>query len=178
MKALLIHHELTVSQLETERLILIPYTKELCKALNNGNYHCIEKLGLKAAQGWPDEEFLETLHKIVINLSKVDRPTGFESWMIVRKDTKELIGDAGFKGFNSILKSCDLGYGIVESHRKQGFALEATKALVDWALSHSYVEKITAACLKNNLASQKILQHLHFKNESESDDMYFWELYK
>ena len=175
MDALLLHHELKITELETPRLLLIPYTKEICKQLENGDYNCIEKLNIKAGKGWPDADFLETLPKITKNLSKVDSPTGFESWMIVRKDSRELIGDAGFKGFNSILKSCDVGYGILESHRKQGFAKEATQILVEWALSNTFVEKVTAACYKENIASQKLLLSLHFKQESEDEKMLFWE---
>jgi ribosomal-protein-alanine N-acetyltransferase len=55
-----------------------------------------------------DIDVLETLPRIINNLTKVGYPTGFESWMIIKKDTKEIIGDLGFKGFNDKDENVDI----------------------------------------------------------------------
>ena len=91
---------LQINELQTERLILIPFTIEICKNLMNNDFSDLHKLDLKKGKSWPDDDVIETLPKIINNLSIVDAPTGFESWMIIKKDTSEIIGDAGFKGFN------------------------------------------------------------------------------
>ena len=87
----------TTLQLNSERLILIPYTIQICEDVLNDNYTSIEKLNLKRGINWPDADVLDTLPRILMNLSKVNSPTGFESWMIIKKQTKEIIGDIGFK---------------------------------------------------------------------------------
>ena len=57
----------------------------------------------------------------------MDSPTGFESWMIIKKDTLEIIGDLGFKGFNHQKGSIDLGYGIIKEERQKGYAFKGSK---------------------------------------------------
>jgi ribosomal-protein-alanine N-acetyltransferase len=63
---------------------------------------------LSKGKSWPDMDVLETLPRIINNLTKVGYPTGFESWMIIKKDTKEIIGDLGFKGFNDKDENVDI----------------------------------------------------------------------
>lgn len=53
-------------------------------------------MGFKKGKSWPDKDVTETLPKIINNLALVEAPAGFESWMIIKKDTFEIIGDAGF----------------------------------------------------------------------------------
>lgn len=53
--------------------------------------------------------------------------------MIIKKDTLEIICDAGFKGFNSIENNADIGYGIIKEERRNGYAEEAVIELISWA---------------------------------------------
>jgi ribosomal-protein-alanine N-acetyltransferase len=63
---------------------------------------------LSKGKSWPDMDVLETLPRIINNLTKVGIQ-GFESWMIIKKkDTKEIIGDLGFKGFNDKDENIDI----------------------------------------------------------------------
>ncbi len=90
-------------------------------------------MNLIPAKDWPDEEVLETLPRILIHLEKVEFPTGFESWMIIVKENKEIISDIGFKGQPDFEGKIDLGYGIVAIARKKGYTREAPAGLVKWA---------------------------------------------
>ena len=109
--------KLEIDKLITERLILIPYTKDLCRNILNGDYRDLEVLNLKRGKSWPDADVLDTLPRIINNLNKVEHPTGYESWMIIKKETSEIIGDLGFKGFNNKEKIIDLGYCIIKEER-------------------------------------------------------------
>lgn len=93
-------NQLEIDKLSTERLILIPYTIQICRSILKSDYTDLEALNLKKGISWPDHDVLDTLSRIINNLNKMDSPTGFESWMIIKKDTLEIIGDLGFKGFN------------------------------------------------------------------------------
>ena len=167
---------LQISRLDTERLILVPFTITICRQVRKHNFTALHNMGFKPGIGWPDEDVLETLPKIIINLTMAGYATGFESWMIIKKDTKEVIGDIGFKGFNYIAQNIDIGYGLIAAERGKGYAEEASKALINWAFNHGRVKEITAQCLTNNKASIKLLKKLQFTQQQRNDEYIFWRL--
>ena len=167
---------LDIDNLKTERLILIPFTLEICKNLLNDDFNVLFKMGLKKGKSWPDADVIETLPKIINNLSQVKYPTGFESWMIIKNDTFEIIGDLGFKGFNYEEENVDIGYGIIKEERKKGYAEEATSELIKWAFSKERVMEITARCLIDNVNSVKLLKKLNFVETKRENEMIYWSL--
>jgi ribosomal-protein-alanine N-acetyltransferase len=169
---------LKINQLLTKRLILIPFTKTICQNLLNNDFSDVFKMGLKKGKSWPDHDVIETLPRIIKNLSRVESPTGFESWMIIKNDTMEIIGDLGFKGFNSETANVDLGYGIIKEERKKGYAEEGATAIIRWAFSTDIVKEITAACLFNNVGSIHLLKKLKFTEIKKENDMVYWALPK
>ena len=169
---------LQIDKLQTERLILIPFTTQICKNLIHNNFTDLQTIGLKKGKSWPDEDVLETLPKILTNLSLVEAPTGFESWMIIKKDTFEIIGDLGFKGFNYEKENIDIGYGVIKEERGNGYAEEATKTLIKWAFNQDIVKEITASCLIDNTSSIKLLKKLNFEITKNDNEMMHWSLQK
>ena len=163
-----------IDKIITDRLLLIPYTIKICHSILNDDFTDLYEAGLKKGKGWPDHDVLETLPKIIDNLTAVENPTGFESWMIIKNNTKEIIGDAGFKGFNPIENSVDIGYGIIEEERKKGYAEEASKALIEWAFSTEMVKEITAKCAVDNLGSIHLLKKLNFSEIKKDGEMIYW----
>jgi len=162
----------------TERLLLFPFTTQICTDILNNNFDFLNVLGLHKGINWPDADLLETLPRIVINLSKVTALTGFESWIIVKKETNEIIGDIGFKGLNTQTHSCDIGYGILEAEQRKGYAQEATQGLLQWVLQYDATINITAATLLTNTSSIKLLQKLHFSETHTDDTFIYWQLVK
>ena len=161
--------------IKSERLTLLPFTIQICTELLNNEYTSIANLDLKRGINWPDDDILETLPRIIKNLNKVGTPTGFESWMIIKTDTKEIIGDIGFKGFNRITSSADIGYGIIEAERRKGYAEEACNTLINWAFLSNDLEYITASCFIDNIGSANLLKKLNFEFIAEEDEMFFWQ---
>ena len=84
--------KLAIDKLITERLILMPFTIDLCRNILKNDYRDLKVLNLKKGISWPDADVLDTLPRIINNLNKVEYPTGYESWMIIKKDTLEVIG--------------------------------------------------------------------------------------
>ncbi|OWK72999.1 hypothetical protein CBW16_12200 [Flavobacteriaceae bacterium JJC] len=162
----------------SNRLILLPFTLEICEEILNGNFDITYSIGLKKGRNWPDSDILETLPRIIANLSKVNSPTGFESWMIVKKETNEIIGDIGFKGFDALHHSCDLGYGIIEAERRKGYAEEASKCLIDWVLNTDSSIDITASTHLGNTGSINLLQKLNFIEIKRDSVFRYWQLVK
>ena len=169
---------LQIEKLQTERLLLIPFTTQICKNLINDDFSDLYNMGLIKGKSWPDDDVLETLPKIISNLSLVEAPTGFESWMIIKNETFEIIGDLGFKGFNYEKENIDLGYGVIKEERGKGYAEEATKALIKWAFTEDIVKEITARCLIDNISSIKLLKKLKFDVTKNDNEMMYWSLQK
>jgi ribosomal-protein-alanine N-acetyltransferase len=169
---------LQIDQLQTERLLLIPFTTQICKNLINDDFSDLYVIGLKKGKSWPDDDVLETLPKTLTNLSLVKAPTGFESWMIIKNETFEIIGDLGFKGFNYEKENIDIGYGIIKEERGKGYAEEATKALIKWAFTQDIVKEITARCLIDNSSSINLLKKLNFDITKNDNEMMHWSLQK
>lgn len=167
---------LQINKLVSERLTLIPFTKQICNNIINENYSDLAILELTKGKGWPDDDILETLPKIIVNLTRVELPTGFESWMIIKKGSREIIGDIGFKGFNYYKASIDIGYGIIKEERRNGYASEAVDAIINWAFSNKIVKEITARCLLNNHVSSNLLHKFNFKQIRQDDTMIYWSL--
>lgn len=169
---------LEIDCLKTERLILIPFTIQICNNILKGDFSELFKMGLKKGQSWPDQDVMETVPKILNNLSQVESPTGFESWMIIKSDTSEIIGDLGFKGFNHEKENVDIGYGIIEEERRKGYAEEAVTELIKWTLSKEIVKEITACCLIDNVSSMNLLEKLNFVALKNDNEMVYWSLQK
>lgn len=165
---------LEIDKLITERLILVPFTIQVCKNVLNGDYSDLESRNFKKGKSWPDNDVIETLPKIINNLSKVESPTGFESWMIIKKETFEIIGDLGFKGFNYKDKNIDIGYGIIKEERRKGYAEEAVKEIIKWAFSNEIVKEITANCLTENTNSTNLLTKFNFTKLRVENGMIYW----
>jgi [ribosomal protein S5]-alanine N-acetyltransferase len=169
---------LKIDRLITERLILVPFTMQICKEIINDDFSSLFKMGFKKGRSWPDDDVIETLPKIINNLSKVKSPTGFESWMIIKNDSLEIIGDLGFKGFNYDEENADIGYGIIKEERRKGYAEEAVLELIKWAFSKEIGKEITAKCLIDNTSSNNLLQKLNFIEIKKDDKMVYWSLQK
>ena len=165
-----------IDKLITQRLILIPFTIQICNHIIDGDFSDLYKMGLKKGKSWPDNDVIETLPKIINNLSKVEAPTGFESWMIVKNDTSEIIGDVGFKGYNYQEENIDIGYGIIQQERRNGYADEAASALIKWAFSNENIKEITARCLIENVSSIQLLKKMKFIEIKKDENMIYWSL--
>ena len=84
----------------------------------------------------------------------------YAMWVIERKDGTQ-IGDLCFKGLSPD-GVAEIGYGLLEPYRGQGYAAEAVRAAVDWAFRHPEVREIEAETEPGNTASQNVLAKCGF----------------
>ena len=167
---------LEINKLVTDRLILMPFTKQICKNVLDNDFSDLKILNLKRGKSWPDADVLDTLPRIINNLNKVEYPTGYESWMIIKKDTLEIIGDLGFKGINIDEENIDLGYGVIEEERGKGYAEEAVQEIIKWACLNKNIREITANCLTENINSMKLLLKFNFVQKCIKGNITYWKL--
>lgn len=77
-------------------------------------------------------------------------------WKISLK-SGEAIGGIGFKGLPDADGIVEIGYGIDEAYRQQGYATEAVGGMVKWVRKENGVKYITAQTDPHNKISQKVL---------------------
>lgn len=161
-----------------ERLILIPFTYNIAKALASGSVKEVEELGLKTNSKWPRQDTMDVLPFIIKDFERNGQPTGFEGWMMVLKDNKTIIGDIGFKGTPDENGDVEIGYGIIEDEQGKGYGFEALKSMIDWAFSQDKVRAVKADCLINNAPSIRILEKVGMKEIKRDCSLIYWELLK
>lgn len=103
---------------------------------------------------------------------------GWGPWIIYLNDTKEVIGDIGFKGEPDSRKTVEVGYGIIKHYRNQGYASEALQAMLAHCFEKTDVLRVTAECRHDNLSSLKVLQKGCMLRDYERLQMVHWQLSK
>jgi len=160
-------------KIETERLLLEPFTIELIDGAVTGDINKIISLGYNPSDEWPEPDLAEALPYFK-QLLITNGINGFNSWIIIDKKSKNIIGSMGFIG-NPDDKGCiEIGFGIIPSKRKQNYCFEAGKSLINWAFKKPGVKQIIAKCDSNNLASVKTLEKLGFIKTNISDSQILW----
>lgn len=158
-------------KIETKHLILYPLTNTLIhKILNN-------ELTEYSTQEWLTTDNRTLLTWMSDELYAFIPPKlGFTSWIFIEKETNQIIGDGGYKGNPNEKGEIEIGYEIIESKRKQGFATEAIEALLEWALQQDEVKSIMAKCHYENIPSQTLLDKLGFEHIGEEEEMDIYEI--
>ena len=132
---------------ETKRLRLYPASREQMEA-----FIAAETDGdLKAAY----TQMLEGC------LRHPDQWEWYAMWMIELQDGTH-IGDLCFKGLDAS-GAAEVGYGLLEEYRGQGYAPEALEAAVSWALKQEGVTRVEAETEPDNRASQRVLEKCGFR---------------
>jgi ribosomal-protein-alanine N-acetyltransferase len=123
------------------------------------------------SSGWPQPDLLDAL-PIQASASPVDEPFGI--WVMIERESRSIIGDVGFIGPPSDSGSIELGYSVIPDRRRRGYATEATRAIVAWALNQPGVEVVVASCDPNNAPSIRTLERIGFRRTGEADGQIRW----
>ncbi|MEV4290159.1 GNAT family N-acetyltransferase [Nonomuraea bangladeshensis] len=144
----------TDSDLTTDRLALRPWSAEVVKAVLDD---------IRSAH-WADDFPAEGDRVIAGFISEhLDAALGeFGQRLIVERRTGLVVGSIGlfWPPSDGVL---EMGYGIVGSRRGRGYATEATRAMVEFALSAPGVHTVSAGAELNNPASVRVLEKCGFE---------------
>ena len=94
-------------------------------------------------------------------LSHPDQWDWYAMWMIEKTDGTH-IGDLCFKGPGAN-GNPEIGYGILEPFRDQGYATEAVGLALRWAFRHPDINAVEAETAPENAASQRVLIKCGFR---------------
>jgi [ribosomal protein S5]-alanine N-acetyltransferase len=175
------NHQLHI---KTQRLELLPCSLEVAQAAANLDKSLVQQLlGVQVPDDWYQADVKDILPNYIQILKDQPSQLGWGIWLIIHQEKSTLIGDLGFSGNLTFEKTVEIGYGILPPYRQQGYATEATQALVDFAFSQLRVKKIIAHCPVNHIASIRILQKLGMQQlgiveltEFPSTTMLEWQL--
>lgn len=91
---------------------------------------------------------------------------GFGFWIVCTKIDDVPIGISGFAK-RGHLDGVDLGYALLPEYFGKGYAIEATKAVLDYGLRTLGLNRIIAIVLHGNPRSIAILEKLGFSYEKD-----------
>jgi len=97
-------------------------------------------------------------------------------WLIICRDTRTAVGMASFKGNPDENSNAEIGYGLGEAHRGNGFMTEAVTAICTWTLQRNDVSAIIAETEPDNDASEKVLERCGFVVYDKVDGCKWWKL--
>lgn len=87
---------------------------------------------------------------------------GYANYTLVRKSDGAKIGCCGLYDREG-LEGVDLGFGLLPTYERQGYAAEAAHRLIDAAFNDIGLTEITAITTEANTASRKLLEKLGFR---------------
>jgi len=154
-------------RLSTERLELVACQPELADALPKDRCRAEEILEAALPEDWPDETLLGLLP-----ITGKTTP-GYGIWVVVDPALGVVVGSAGFVG-DPQDGAIELGYGIHPSYRGLGYATEASKALVEWALAQEAVREVVAECEQTNVPSARVLEKVGMERSGERGPRLLW----
>ena len=93
-------------------------------------------------------------------LEHTDQWEWYAIWMIELKDGTH-IGELCFKGIDGS-GSTEIGYGIAENYQGCGYATEAIKSVISWALEQNKINCVFAEVDRENIASIRVLEKSGF----------------
>jgi ribosomal-protein-alanine N-acetyltransferase len=91
-----------------------------------------------------------------------------EGWTmnaIVRDDV--IVGNAGFKGAPSHRGEVEMGYLVLEAHRRQGLAVTAARLLLDRVTLDPSVSRVIATIAPENAASIAVITSAGFSDAGD-----------
>ena len=165
-----------IKQLQTERLILTVCPPQAARVVSGGRRQLESLLGARLADHLLTPEFQGLLSYYGTMLEQDPAQWGWGLWLMTLRAGSVIFGSIGYKGKPNADGMIEIGYGIAEAYRRQGYTSEAARALIDWAFSQPAVKRITAECLTDNVASIRVLEKLGMRRTGEINGYLKWEL--
>jgi len=162
-------------RIHTPRLVLIPATGETLRAELEGNAAFARALGAQVPDEWPPELYDESAIRWCI--AALEREPAFADWGMhyvaqpVESDKDlRVIGGGGFKGPPDAAGLVEVGYAILPSHRRRGYAREAVDGMLAWAFADARVTGVIAHTLTELVPSIGVLRSAGFTFTGPGDD--------
>ena len=144
--------------METERLILRPYTLDDVEAL----YAIASDPDVGIHAGWKPHESLEESREVLENIFL---PSG--AWAVIEKESNKIIGCVALENdrLRPDANSRELGYWLVSTKWGKGLMTEAAKRVIQHGFSELGLDQIGICTSPLNIRSQRIIEKCGFTYE-------------
>jgi ribosomal-protein-alanine N-acetyltransferase len=133
--------------------------------------------GERWAEGYPlDGTLVAVAMQLDLEKNGADRQ-GFCHYQVLLRDEDVVVGDIGFHAPPDELGEVSIGFGIVPAARGRGYAVEALRAVLDWALRQPQVRSVHADTDLVNLASQRVLVAAGMRLVADEGDRKVYEIH-
>jgi RimJ/RimL family protein N-acetyltransferase len=126
--------------------------------------------------GYPMQGTLIAVEAFVRAVDNGADPGAFGVYQMVRLADEVVVGDIGFHGPPDQSGAVTVGYGLAPGARGQGYATEALRAVVAWALAQPEVVRVEADTTHANLPSQRVMERAGMRLYDRSDQLRFYRL--
>lgn len=172
-------------EIETPRLLLLPFTAPAIAAMLEGDAARLESLsGCVFPRPLRPPPLLEDVLPIVRQGLEADPASlGWWTWLAVDKASRAVTGALGFAGPPDAEGAVMIGYATYPGTARHGFATEATQALLDWALAHPEVARVLASIPPDNVAARRVAEKVGMQVagtlwEEEIEEVLLYEIRK
>ena len=150
----------------------MPCSPEYLLALIHEPEHFAELTGFPAADGL--RSFFVSGEVSPDWVARLRKASGPDPWrygfFVVDRESRSVIGTAGYKGPPDTAGMVEIAYGIVPGSEGRGYATEAAGKLVEFAFASRDVRLVRAHTLPTVNASTRVLEKCGFRYEGSVTD--------
>jgi RimJ/RimL family protein N-acetyltransferase len=169
--------------LSTPRLDLQPFSADAIEALLAGDE---SRLGTLTGARFPaplrPPPLLEEVLPLVRDRLRADPATlGWWTWLTIDRAGRQVTGAIGFGGPPDADGAVMIGYATYPGSDRRGYASEATRALIDWALAQPGVRRVCASIPPDNIPARRVAEKVGMRVagtvwEEEIDDVLLYQI--
>ena len=147
------------TDIQTKRLILRVLLPDEIEWLMAGDVHRVESTNRFT---YPPDDPNRGMD-LAWHLRALRADPGQVPWrirLIVERSSNTVIGSINLKGAPDADGDVEIGWGLNEGYRGQGYVTEAATAVIQWAFQQPDVRSVSATVPDENNASQRVAQRL------------------
>ena len=155
--------------IETERLVLRPFTLDDAEALHAIWSDSRAERFRDDVPEWPRPRSVEDKLRYLEPIIAGQAERGYASWAVIEKATGRLIGDCGLFPADGVGPDIELAYGLAPDVWGCGYATEAAAACVRAGFEQLGAPRIVADVDPGNSASIRVLEKTGFEPAGTKD---------
>lgn len=164
--------------IETERMSLIPATVKLYLLELHDRPAFASNLNAYVPAEWPPDQITpDVIEEFIGRMRAKDRKMWSFYWLLHRKASElpVLVGSGGFLAHEN--GTLEIGYSILSGYQNKGYATEAVRSMLQWALSSLKEDCIIANTYPHLKASIRVLEKngFHFKGNGQEEGTITYE---
>ncbi|MFN3782346.1 MAG: GNAT family N-acetyltransferase [Spirosomataceae bacterium] len=162
--------------IETEHLLAFPLDGEQLTLYLHKSPTFEETMGLQNSFIYISEEVEELFREAILPRIKKEPKNihWFTNWIIIAKETQQVVGDFCFYDYPDAQGLVEFGYGIYPSQQNKGYMHEIMQGIIAWVKTQDGVQYIRARTDRGNIPSIRVLKKNGFVSPNETEEIQFW----